>query len=908
LSLKVHLLCFVILLLVTEIYAAKPTFRQQPASTSSIQYESNHFTSWFRNNGQLNDYTVRDSAGFTWQKNPGIPLIFTSGIWIGGYVNDDLHSAMTEYGSEFQPGKIIDGAPDNPALPRYRVYRIQRGDTTSQDYLQWPAQDGAPVDEQGHPLLLGDQTLWFVANDANPDLHEEVFPNPPHPDPLNLEIQYTIFGVHSFSPLNDEYFVKALLIYKRVDSVSSVYVGLWNDPDIGDDTDDQPGCDTTWQLGYAYNLDSNDFYYGDAIPATGIQLLQGPIVPSPGDTAIMMGAQRLDYRNLPLTSFWGYTPGWDPMSSSVAYVYMTGRDGNGQMGVNPVTGDTTTFFYSGDPVSGTGWIAPPLSYDIRTIMGIGPFVLAPGDTQEVVFAVMAGASSDQLHGISTLRSMARINKELYHHNFQDLSLPLAIQHTPPSAPILDVEYTIQARYHTDQGVIADPATFRLWYRFDSTAVFQSLEMNHITGDNYAATLTIPSPREYLYYYLEGSTTGGFEIREPLDAPQVYHKVFVGEDHTSPVIRSATMDSVSSIQFSGEEHFEGTHFVSDNFPIDTVYMEVSENGNEWVPSSLDSIDKTTEYISGSTKFLTKIIWYATVLWQDKTYGDQIRFRLAYIDSSSYGNISYSTPGVITIGHVLNLAGNYISGENPDPDFGDWTFDGWTLSLNGNAAFCDTAFFQYGPNLNTILRYNHLIDLTDRNKVLLFYTNMKRIDAGDSAFIEISANGTDWSMFQYYTDMDNLNSERDETLDFPESVFSTPFYLRFRFKSDGTPQGFYFGGWNISAVRLFVDSTTVGIKGGKTVPEKFMLSQNYPNPFNPRTTIEYSLPKKSSVKITVFNLTGQEVKTLVNKHQMPGNYSVQWSGVNQYGVQVSSGIYFYRIETPTFLSIRKMMYLK
>ena len=79
----------------------------------------------------------------------------------------------------------------------------------------------------------------------------------------------------------------------------------------------------------------------------------------------------------------------------------------------------------------------------------------------------------------------------------------------------------------------------------------------------------------------------------------------------------------------------------------------------------------------------------------------------------------------------------------------------------------------------------------------------------------------------------------------------------------------------------------------VPLIFGLSQNYPNPFNPSTTIQYSLPVAAEVKLKIFNILGQEVIELVDSQQKPGYYKIEWNGLNQNGVSVSSGLYFYNV---------------
>ena len=97
----------------------------------------------------------------------------------------------------------------------------------------------------------------------------------------------------------------------------------------------------------------------------------------------------------------------------------------------------------------------------------------------------------------------------------------------------------------------------------------------------------------------------------------------------------------------------------------------------------------------------------------------------------------------------------------------------------------------------------------------------------------------------------------------------------------------------------------------LPKAFALGQNYPNPFNPSTTIKYDIPEGSSdqqVRLNVYNIRGQKIRTLVDRTQGPGSYSVNWDGSDDGGRHVSSGVYFYRIDAGTYSATRKMVILK
>jgi flagellar hook assembly protein FlgD len=88
----------------------------------------------------------------------------------------------------------------------------------------------------------------------------------------------------------------------------------------------------------------------------------------------------------------------------------------------------------------------------------------------------------------------------------------------------------------------------------------------------------------------------------------------------------------------------------------------------------------------------------------------------------------------------------------------------------------------------------------------------------------------------------------------------------------------------------------------------LAQNYPNPFNPSTRIRYSLARNSQVSLSIYNVAGQLVKTLVNDTRTAGPHAVTWDGRDDRGVPVASGVYFYRLVAGDFTKTRKLTLLK
>ncbi len=105
-----------------------------------------------------------------------------------------------------------------------------------------------------------------------------------------------------------------------------------------------------------------------------------------------------------------------------------------------------------------------------------------------------------------------------------------------------------------------------------------------------------------------------------------------------------------------------------------------------------------------------------------------------------------------------------------------------------------------------------------------------------------------------------------------------------------------------------ATSVVEVAGSHLPGDFSLEQNYPNPFNPVTAIEFSLPTRAKVELTVFNIIGQKVRVLHSGILEAGQYRTEWNGTDYNGRQAATGAYFYRLETASYRQVRKMILLK
>lgn len=154
-------------------------------------------------------------------------------------------------------------------------------------------------------------------------------------------------------------------------------------------------------------------------------------------------------------------------------------------------------------------------------------------------------------------------------------------------------------------------------------------------------------------------------------------------------------------------------------------------------------------------------------------------------------------------------------------------------------------------------------------------------------------------------------------FPASGTISPdstaqFYIQFSASTPGSQQGFLIFHHNSpsSPDSVFVQADVITSIGGKEreIPQAFAVAPNYPNPFNPSTTIRYQVPQSGEVRLVIYNLTGQPVRTLLNTRVEAGLHTQLWDGRDDQGEQVSSGVYIYRLTANGYTSSRRMVLIR
>ena len=420
---------------------------------SSGTFDGNQIYADVTNNGLFLDYHISGDSALEWPTGTGAHSIFQSALWMGATVNGSIRAIVGDYTQDMGPGPW----GGDPLAAVHRIYKVEKSMLASPldfaDFQEWPVDFGAPwvdVDGDGvysplpggtdHPEFLGDQVLWFVSNDGDPAYKLNFGTSP-----LNVEIQTTMFGFDRPDVFGDMVFLKQLIVNKGSDDLVDTYMGLWSDPDLGYAGDDFVGCDVALGMGYVWN-DGVDSVYDNlsvGTPAAGYDFFQGPMVDCDAGEdcsvgAKMFGTNHPGKKNLSMSSFAFYINGdatyTDPSDETEGYYYLQGLRKDGSAYPTAIAGDLydQRFCFYGDPNDAAGHsTANPVdgnyaaSADRRFLMSVGPFTMAAGDSQEVVFGIFHAAGGDALSSVAYLKEVDALAQTAYDIDF-------ALPDSPPS--------------------------------------------------------------------------------------------------------------------------------------------------------------------------------------------------------------------------------------------------------------------------------------------------------------------------------------------------------------------------------------------------------------------------------------------------------------------------------------------
>jgi len=574
------------------------------------------------------------------------------------------------------------------------------------------------------------------------------------------------------------------------------------------------------------------------------------------------------------------------------YLHATwGGDNSGSMGVNGVFGDlighdlSFNFYQPGYP-SGNQYpdhfypdsqAVTIFEYNNGRIMGLR----FSGDYKLVYTGVgLETFGSNEFSNPATdINDIQRtvLNRILSYLNFIEHE---AYTDTEDTTSNFDVSINIT-------GDLTDLSAVNLYYINDGISDFVEVAMADSGQGQYTATIPAPMNSSNIEYYIEIATTY-YEWTNPVGAPTNSFLFHAGLDTISPVVLSVN-SLENRIDRSGSEQI--LSIVSDNFGVDSVHLN-------WYTS----IDPTI--IHRSPMALNGINWVGDLVYENMPGNTIISYFVEAMDVTN-GNIGYSQPLSFTIINSAMLT----SWENQD--VGGWdTGESWGIQfINADYGYGmnDSPGGQYENNANNSLTLLEPYDLSGYNSAYLqFYGGALMFPDEDFGYVDLSSNGIDWTTVFTTT---GFNSMELTNLDVSDYI-ADGLYVRFRMTSDSVNAQ---QGWFVDDINLLVDTilTLSSSPELPALPAKFHIAQNYPNPFNPITTIQYEIPQRSDVQITIYDLLGRKVTTLVTGVQDAGYKSVQWDATD-----IASGMYFYqiRVHDPDevgagdFVQTKKMILLK
>lgn len=451
----------------------------------------------------------------------------------------------------------------------------------------------------------------------------------------------------------------------------------------------------------------------------------------------------------------------------------------------------------------------------------------------------------------------------------------------------------------------DPSKTRVfWTRSISFA--DSVLMTNTSGNNWTAN--IPGnglPAAYRYYIKTADMMNRIAIAPP-GAPANYFSFQAMPDTVKPVIVHTAIGDIPRYQWPATV----SALVTDNIGIDSVWVR-------WYRNNLGTGIKHFRVINigGNT--------FAAPFNSDTTqvaYNDSIFYRVFAKDNSSHHNadstalyhfklnaVASSCIGASTLsasypyntywwgsrtdmlytsseitggggvaGQITRIGFNVISASSQ-------TMNGFMIKMQNTTQSSLSGFIQSG--WTTVYNGTYTVPGTGWQYVVLqtpFYWN-----GTQNLAIEICFGNTSWTA--------------------ESTVYSSPVpgmtWTQYQDLQTGCSFSAGSSQTNRPNICMQMNILTGTQQIGQMIPRVYSLSQNYPNPFNPVTSIKYSIPKQSLVRLVVYDILGREITTLVNEMKQPGNYNVSFDASGY-----ASGVYFYRIQAGDFTDVKKMVLIK
>jgi hypothetical protein len=492
-----------------------------------------------------------------------------------------------------------------------------------------------------------------------------------------------------------------------------------------------------------------------------------------------------------------------------------------------------------------------------------------------------------------------------------ISKPVTITHTPLlSTSNLTGPYVVNAKIVTSYAGIASSKIY--WSR-DNNAVTDSISMTNSGGNNWTGSIPGNGSNATYRYFIKA--TNGIDVTStyPDNAPTSLNFFYATtNDTTKPIITHTAIGNTPKTLWPTTVSCTAT----DPFGMDSVWVIWWKNndtktrfnlthgsGNNW-SGTFNSVQP--DVISGD------IIHYKMIARDASSQHN--------IDSTGQNNFAINTQTSICIGtgsvamginsgpfnthycgnrtNMLYLASEILSNFGSAgyitkigfniTDASESVMNEFNIRMQNTISTTLSGFTSYGWTTVHSSTYSvagmgwQYIELTtpflwDGTSNVLIEICFSNSREGNSASTVL---GTTMSNMEY-TQFDGGSSPACDYIDYNNPVAQTA----------------------RANVCFVINSKVTGINSGNVIPAKYSLSQNYPNPFNPITKINFSIPKQGLVNLKIYDVLGREVKSLVNEIKAPGTYSVDFNAV-----ELSSGIYFYRLESNEYKDIKRMVLIK
>ncbi|HEX2897018.1 MAG TPA: hypothetical protein VHP63_03100 [candidate division Zixibacteria bacterium] len=753
---KKVILTFMALLLAVSAFALAPQggkFSQKAAQAldTDTWIDANSILMFVTNKGSF----AYDQGGF-FGKNDGLyypftsvqdiedganvtSVLFASGIWVAGVDNasGDTLVTVAEYSDDYFPGPIVDTAGGPPTwtsgadvLSQYKVYKLYKDSLASNpnsDYTNWPVAQGAPVDSLGNPAMVGDQMCWSVYNDINPGPHVN---DAASDSGLGVEIRQTTFAFDRADALANIVFTKLQIYNRGGRDLSNVKLTLWSDPDLGDAGDDFVGSDTVLSLAYCYNSTNKDASYGSRPPCVGYDFFQGPLIftGDNADTATMWNFQKFPgYLNMPMTAMMMYRNGEDPASPTETYQYMSGLQA--KLGGAPLA-NGTTFYAPGDPVTGTGDLDNNAS-DRRYMLTTGPFDFPPGDSTEILCAVVVGQGGDRLSSISVLRYNDKFAQQAYDNEFDLLEPPASPEVTgyqfdgevvlewTDTSEVSPGDYPFQGYTVFQGGSSTGP-----WTKIgnfdidDGVAIILDEVLDPLTGVLEQRAVRFGSDNGIRRFF--GTSLDALNGGPLNNHTDYFYRVEAYSYNSDPQASPKTLNSATNIKITPQEPTAGTQLsfdFADTIPV-THVSGISDGAV--IPYLIDPGKLTGDsyMVSFSTDSILGAVWHLF----NTTTGDTV----LYNQANQTGDEDYT----IVDGILLKVTGPAA------PGMKDWSIPSgvrrWTFSGADGFAFegFNGAMGWGGPSDTHGFGSNDPVDPSLHVSVLFILAQVDTLDGSDS----------------------------------------------------------------------------------------------------------------------------------------------------------------------------------